>query len=239
VKVAQARPLLIVDSVTPALSGELEAQVAAIWSAERKRRSGTLFDGLLFSLNRDTTDLRGYLVSYRRFLAQQVRPELRGALSVRPVGVTGVLSCPDGVIIAQRADTVTMDAGRWELAPSGGVDGSTVATSGLIDPSAQVLSELEEEIGLKARDLEAAPCAFAIAEDPESRVTDIAYEIRTALPFRTIVDRFRSIPRREYTALAVLPARRGYGYGAEGVALTVLSEALVQCFAMLPAAARE
>ena len=143
---------------TPSPSPEVLERVATIWEAEKSKRGKALFNGSLFSIDSvSPTEITGWLAEYRWFLAQRRDPALRRALCVHPLGVTGVLCCADGVVLGRRAGSVEMDAGLWELVPSGSVDGSVTGPDGEIDLRGHLLTELKEEIGISEVEIAAPP----------------------------------------------------------------------------------
>jgi len=80
-----------------------------------------------------------YQASYRHYLAGRADPVLGHALGLRALGVSGLLSCQDGWVFGRRSAVVD-HCGQWELVPSGGAETTNL--------KAQILKELDEEIGL-------------------------------------------------------------------------------------------
>lgn len=192
----------------PTVTPDALARVEKIWQAEKARRGDALFNGPLFSIDCLSADqIIGWLAEYSWFLAQRRDPSLYPLLKVRPLGVTGVLRCADGIIFGRRGH-VEMDAGLWELVPSGGVDGSTVDSTGQIDLGAHLLIEMTEETGISATAVSAPPLAFAMVEDRSSRVTDIGLVLQTKLSASQVNERFAALENREYVELKVVPATR-------------------------------
>lgn len=185
------------------------ARVEEIWQAEKARRGDALFNGPLFSIDCSSADqIIGWLAEYSWFLAQRRDPSLYPLLKVRPLGITGVLRCADGIIFGRRGRYVEMDADLWELVPSGGVDGSTVDSTGQIDLGAHLLIEMTEETGISATAVSAPPLAFAMVEDRSSRVTDIGLVLQTKLSASQVNELFAALENREYVELKVVPATR-------------------------------
>ena len=110
-------PLTIVDEgPAPPLPPAVAETVDAIWAAELAKRPHA-FDGPMFSVTRlDGTLITGQWTTYRRFMARRRQPTLAEALGVRPLAVTGVLRCRDGIVLGRRGDGVTQAAGAFELA---------------------------------------------------------------------------------------------------------------------------
>jgi hypothetical protein len=190
----------------PSPSPKVLERVASIWDSERAKRGEALFNGNLFSIDRlGAAEITGWLAEYRWFLAQRRDPALRPELRVNPLGVTGILCCAEGVVFGRRAQNVEMDAGLWELVPSGGVDGSFVGPSGQIDLAAHLLAELREEIGILATEISAPPTPIAEVEDRMSHVTDVALIIEASLSAQQIKDRFSQLENQEYLETEVVP----------------------------------
>lgn len=217
---------------TPSPSPEVLERVATIWEAEKSKRGKALFNGSLFSIDSvSPTEITGWLAEYRWFLAQRRDPALRRALCVHPLGVTGVLCCADGVVLGRRAGSVEMDAGLWELVPSGSVDGSVTGPDGEIDLRGHLLTELKEEIGISEVEIAAPPRPILEIEDQSSHVTDIALIIETSISGQQVRSLFNGIENREYVELNVVPISnllqhaKTLGEALATVSLSVLLEA--------------
>lgn len=224
-----------VDGDPHPLPVEIEAEVDRIWEAERAL-SPQLFDGPLFSISvADGDQIRGTMTGYRRFVAQRRRPALAAQLAVRPLGVTGLHRCRDGVVFCRRAGDVEMDAERWELSASGSVDGRLRTSDGAIDLAAQILEELAQETGVEAAAIPAPPTPFACVDDDQSLVTDIGMLIVSDLAEADILARFDRRETREYEAVAVVPQRRLEAFAAE-IDLAPVSRALLRAAEPLLAA---
>jgi len=189
----------------PPLPPDLDAEVDRLWLAERSRQGGGLFNGHTFSaVVVEPARIAGHRIEYRRLIAQRLCPELFESLRVRPVGVSGLLQCADGIVFGRRARTGVQHPGLWELAPSGGIDTDSVQP-GLIDVRRQVLTELTEEVGLK-QDQVGVPAPFCLVEDEELRVLDIGFALTApALTAGAILALHQASGSREYGELAVVP----------------------------------
>ncbi|MBM3581099.1 MAG: NUDIX hydrolase, partial [Alphaproteobacteria bacterium] len=171
---------VIAGSEAPALPPALEAEVTAIWNAERARRYG-LVDGLIFSVERfSAARIEGRYVPYRRLVAQRADPTLFADLRVRPLAVSGVLTCKGGIVFGRRAADVADDPGRWELVPSGGVSPDSAGPGRRVDLGRQICAELAEEVGLKSADVSSLKVICAV-EDDETRVIDVGIAIMSPL----------------------------------------------------------
>lgn len=194
------------SAAPPAPSPTALERVSAIWESERAKGGEALFNGNLFSIDEmGATEITGWLAEYRWFLAQRRDPTLRPELRVNPLAVTGILCCTEGVVFGRRAQDVEMDAGLWELVPSGGIDGSFISPSGEIDLQGHLLAELREEIGILPKEISRPPTPIAEIEDRTSHVTDIGLILEASLSAQQITDRFSQLENREYLETKVVP----------------------------------
>lgn len=175
---------------------DLAERIEAIWRDEKSRRGDRLFDGTLFTLDSfDESEIRLAASSYKPFLAQVIDPSLReSGLVLRPLGVTGILTCPHGILFGRRAAHVTQNAGKWEPAPAGTLD--------CPDPFDTLSRELEEELGL-AEKPELSLCG--LVEDGESNVWDIIIKATLSRPFDAIAQARRDRGSDEYSDLRAIP----------------------------------
>jgi 8-oxo-dGTP pyrophosphatase MutT (NUDIX family) len=181
----------------PSLDAATQRIVDVIWEREQRQRPA-MFDGQVFSLiAQEGHILRGCLVSYRRFIAQRRDPTLFPLLRVRPLAVSGLLNCRDGLVFGQRATATTQDGGRWELAPSGGIDANTPT------PRDALMQELAEELGCPAASVTAAT-AFALVEDDATHTVDIGYALETNLSGAELRGCYLQTASAEYDAVAIV-----------------------------------
>ena len=134
------------------LPERLRRRVDEIWERERRQRPD-LTDGTILSVRSiDAGIVHAQPCPYRLFVARERDAELRRALGIRAIGVSGVLVLErtegTGVVLGRRATGVTEYGGAWELVPSGGLDPRRVDGNGLVDSLGCLLDELEEEVGL-------------------------------------------------------------------------------------------
>lgn len=189
----------------PEPSSEVQARIVAIWAAETARLGDKLFNGRVLSVERLGPErIVGWWTDYRRLIAQRREPRLYPALQVRSLAVTGILACRDGVVLGRRGPGVATDAGRWELAPAGSVDGKWLDAAGRPDLRAQVLVELEEEIGIAASCLIEPPAPVGLVED-EDHAIDVGLVLRVGLGAAEVEARFAGLAGREHSELRVVP----------------------------------
>ena len=121
----------------PDLAASLDAEVETLWRTACARvaagGAGALFNGRVFSAEVIAPDgITGHLTEFRRIVAQMERPDLFGALGVRPLAVCGVLRCADGVVFGRRHAGAIYQADMWQLPPAGSVDAHAVGTDGMV-----------------------------------------------------------------------------------------------------------
>lgn len=189
----------------PDLSASLDATVETLWHSASTRvaagGAGVLFNGRVFSADRITpTEITGHLTEFRRIVAQMEQPVLFEQLTLRPLAVCGVVRCADGIPVGQRHKASIYQPGLWQLPPAGSVDPSAIDANGRVDLRAQVLRELEEELGIAgaAIDLVRPLCAV---EHPGSHVTDIGILLTTRLTGAQVLEAHRTRGNAEYDPL--------------------------------------
>ena len=173
------------------------SRVDEIWTSEKKRRGNQLTNGKIYLLTGFSPDSLSICPSeYRFVLARRRDPELeKHGLNIRPLAVTGILLCADGLVLGRRGSSVADDVGLWEPAPAGGLSQD--------DPKAQVLEELEEELGIAATTIVSAE-ACGLIEDVESGVFDIIFRLRTIATEQDIRAAYAEKGSDEYVELAIV-----------------------------------
>lgn len=212
----------------PPLPDDLEKLVQDSWDAETKRRSGTLFNGRLFSVEDLGPDMiAGSFVEYRRFVAQLRLPDLFDRLRIRPLAVSGVIESPDGLIFGRRNPDLMTDGGKWELVPSGGVDPDTCLRNGHVDYMEQFYTELAEEVGIvRSQVYDSVP--LTLVGDFATNVFDLAIAALTDLPTERILAAFGESPR-EHSQLKLVRLVRFSRFLAEaGSDIASVTTALVR-----------
>jgi hypothetical protein len=183
----------------------LNAEVDQLWQAEQTRRGKALFNGKIFSAVEFTPDIiLGRIVEYRHLIAQRAKPELFEVLNIRPVAVSGLFQCANGVVFGRRSGMTTQDAGLWELCPSGGLDTSKTAAGCKMDYCAQILTELQEEIGISP-DVVTDIRPFCLVDDLDSHVIDIGIALTSSLSADEVIAIHRAAATKEYDKLFIVP----------------------------------
>lgn len=186
------------------LSGGVDAEVERLWQAEQTRRGNRLFNGKILSAIEVASDgILARIVEYRHLIAQRDNPDLFEALNVRPVAVSGLLECPEGILFGRRAAMTTQHAGLWELCPSGGLEMSAFVRDGAVDYRAQILAELREEIGVVAGAVSDVN-PFCVVEDLASHVVDIGIELHSTLSALQLRMLHHNSATKEYDELLIV-----------------------------------
>lgn len=173
-------------------------RVDEIWAAEKLKRGDQLTNGRVYSFS-DTRagSLLIQPAEYRYVLARRRAPDLvNEGLRIRPLAVTGILLCADGLVLGRRSDQVASDAGLWEPAPAGGLSRP--------DAVGQILDELREELGLEPSQVVLNE-ACGLVEDVESGVIDIVFRLQTPATTRDVINAYQALATNEYAELAIVP----------------------------------
>jgi hypothetical protein len=203
-----ADAIVRVTRAMPDLPAALEAEVERLWRAACIRveagGAGRMFNGQVFSIDRiDRQCIEGHLTEYRRLVAQMEDHALFPALGIRSLSTCGVLRCAGGVAIGRRPAAAIYQPGMWQLAPAGSVDAGAVAPDGSVDLAAQLLRELDEELGLSPTGI-GKPIPLCVVEHPGSHVSDCGLVLTTALDAEAVLAAHRSRGNREYEDLRIV-----------------------------------
>ena len=196
---------LVVTATTERLplGPALERRVEGLWRQEQAKRAAPLFNGELLSVvSIAPPRIEACVAEYRCFIAQRGDTSLSAQLRVRPLAVSGLLRCRDGVVFGRRAATSTQDAGRWELVPSGGVDRRALWPDGRVDVVGHLVDELHEEIGCAPTAVTSAE-PFLLVEDIASGVVDIGIDLALDLDAASVLAAHGGATN-EYDALKVV-----------------------------------
>jgi hypothetical protein len=191
--------LAIVDR-PKAIPGQLEARVDAIWQAKLADNPHGLFDGPIHAMLHHTPEeVTCYRTSYRYLVACRRDASLAAALSLTAIGVTGILTCGDGLVLGRRAANMASNRGRWELAPAGALSQNS--------PRTQLMEELSEELGI-VEDRVKSVEAVGITHDPDDRVYDLLLRLHVSLTDAEVRETYLAQGSSEYSELAVVPRDR-------------------------------
>jgi hypothetical protein len=192
--------LTVVDQ-KPHVPGPIQTEIARLWEEEQRRRSMPLVNGAILSaLSVSPSVIVGRIAEYREYLAQKAHPQLYRVLRVRPVAVSGILQCPEGLVFGRRGADVTDATASWELVPSGGIDMSGRTSEFCADYIAQLAAELREEIGISIESCRALEPICAV-EDETTHVLDIGIAMTTDLTLDRLREAHRTAESHEYKEL--------------------------------------
>lgn len=226
---------LVVTATTERLplGPALERRVEGLWRQEQAKRAAPLFNGALLSVvSIAPPRIEACVAEYRCFIAQRGDPSLSAQLRVRPLAVSGLLRCRDGVVFGRRAATSTQDAGRWELVPSGGVDRRALWPDGRVDVVGHLVDELHEEIGCAPTAVTSAE-PFLLVEDIASGVVDIGIDLTLDLDAASVLAAHGGATN-EYDALKVVKVSDVAGFVEQADApLVEVSLALLRARGLL------
>lgn len=183
-------------------SPDIDAQVDAVWARAIEQHPG-LFDGaVLRVVSCDEKFLHCAPISYRYFYAQQTEHSLRDALQLVCVGVSGLVTMDDQVLVGTRSAFVTQCPNLFELVPSGSLPAPTPKdTTDAIDYRQQLLIELHEETGIPKESVEKiAP--FLLVRDETDAVVDVCCSV--GLKNLDMQDLLQGSRSDEYAELALI-----------------------------------
>jgi hypothetical protein len=115
-----------------------------------------------------------------------------------------VIVGPDGVVFGRRPAGAVYQAGEWQLPPAGSVDMGAARPEGKVDLVAQLLTELEEELGLPAASVyDFRP--LSLVEHSGSHVLDLGIAMRTDWTAARIRAAHAQGGNGEYDPLEIVP----------------------------------
>lgn len=138
-------------------------------------------------------------IPYRYYYAQRLSKDLENKLAIKPLCVSGLLMLDNKIIFGRRSMTVTQYKDYWELVPSGSISQKYFANKRLIDYKAQLIEELEEEIGFSCSATELEP--FALIYDAGESTYDICCQIN----LKSQASKNLNLINKEYVELKSVP----------------------------------
>ncbi|AQS88327.1 phosphohydrolase [Neoasaia chiangmaiensis NBRC 101099] len=183
---------------SPALDADTAAHVAALWERACATRP-SLYNGRVFCATEIAPDrIAGRWTEYRLALAQMLDPDLFEVLQLRPLAVNGLMRTPDGIVLGRRAAKAIYQPDLRQSVPAGSIESRNGDRP--VDLAAQLAAEIEEELGLSARDV-VIHAPLLTCEHPGTHIVDIGIPFDCALPFATIHDIWQRHGNDEYDAL--------------------------------------
>ena len=184
------------------LAPDQERAVTQLWDQALLAKPG-LFDGPIVTVERIEI---AKLIVRRAHYRHAVAARQAAGIALKPLAVSGLLSCPDGLVFGRRAAFVSQCAGQWELVPSGGAE--------TLDLERQIVIELEEEIGLTSQQVTVGqPTALLIGQE----CVDVVIPLLTDLSAETIAACHATRGSKEYDRLLVTSAPHDFVAGREDV----------------------
>lgn len=209
------------DSAT--FAPDIDAQVDALWSRAVEMQPG-LFDGTILRVySSDAQGMRCVPISYRYFYAQQKDRQLQQALRLVAVGVSGLVTLEDKVLVGTRSASVTQCPNLFELVPSGSLPAPDQPTDSL-DYRRQLLTELREESGIEENNIDRCE-PFLLVTDETDAVVDICCAI--ALKNLKVTEVLDSLRSDEYTDMEFVPRQQLFSMVKTAPELWVSASALM------------
>ncbi len=198
--------VLRIERDMPPLDPAIDAAVTALWAEACQAHA--LFNGRVFSADSITPEaITGHWTEYRRIVAQMADPTLFDVLRIRSLAASGVLCCPDGIVIGRREPGSHYQPGLWQLPPAGSIDhGAAISgTSSRAGASWRhaILAELQEELGIPP-EAAARLTPFCLVQHPTG-VLDLGIRIDTTMGSTEIMARHSTLGDGEYDQLRIIP----------------------------------
>lgn len=191
------------DAPPPCLDAETEHRIEAIWQSARLRHPD-LYNGRVFCLSSmSETQLSGFWCEYRWVLARMKSEPPDILQGLRPLAVTAVLLCRDGVVLGRRSRESLYLPGYWQGVPAGSVESRDGGEA--VDLRAQLLEELTEEVGLASAVETEGP--LLACEHARTGIVDLGFLIRSALDFASVEKAWAETANREYDRLTCIAYR--------------------------------
>ena len=222
-------PKLDIECMDPLIpQRDVIERIEGLWLQALQDGGRKIFNGICHSLVEfDEKRLVLQPFEYKFLVAQRSDPETGDALALRPVGVTGLSLCQDGVVFGKRSSRLALNGGLWEAAPSGGLDRP--------DPEAMLFEELSEELGLE-RGVVRSKELIGLAEDTDSGEVDLVFKLALDVGRSGVVSSFQRKATQEYDDIAVVPVEDLAQFLASTGALLPALEPMLQLGGLIRAA---
>lgn len=184
------------------LPPSVNEEVNALWG-EALKVNPHLFDGpMLTVISIHGPHIRTAQAAYRHLVASRRSADMAKALGLRPLAISGILACPQGIALGLRGDAVAHGGGYWELVPSGLVEPTRDGSPP--DLSAQLCRELKEEVGLD-QDHVSTSEPIGMIDNTVTGVLDVIIPLSTRLQESQILSAHAIAGTNEYSSLKVVP----------------------------------
>lgn len=170
------------------------------WNTLTKKHPENYFDGFIFCLDEIyPTHLVGFYTRYSEYIAQNLLKNIPHYHPVISVGVTGLITHKEHILIGKRSKHVAVYPNLYELAPSGSLDKQFLKRYH-IDYVQHLLLELKEETNINSLDIQQI-IPFLIVYDPQIHALDICIHLKLQPDFKGCIQ--HNI--KEYSALKWIP----------------------------------
>ena len=183
------------DPLTP--PRDLLERIETLWQESLQDTGRRLFNGVCHSLVEfDGERIVLQPIDYKLLIANRSDPEIESRLPLRPLGVTGLSLCRDGIVLGKRSGELALNGGLWEAAPSGGLDKP--------DPEAVLFEELLEELGLEPGTVRTRELV-GLVEDTDSGEADLVFKLALDVGRSHVVSAHGRNATLEYDDIAIVP----------------------------------
>ncbi len=188
-----------ISSIKP-INKDIDKKVNDIWVSKRKYNK-YLYDSEIISvLEINNYKIQGFKSSYKNFVAQQNNCIVHKSIKIRPLAISGILLCEEGVVFGRRSNESFQGAGQIELCPSGAVDVDVVCTKFGVDVLRQLYSELSEELGIDGNFISKI-LPLGVIEDLSSGVIDLCAIIFLDISFDELTVKYKINQNFEYSEI--------------------------------------
>lgn len=172
--------------------------VEQIWIQAQQNNNKKFFNGsilnfITFNQTQNKVEILGHFISYKQFLAQQIKSDLK--LNIKPIGVSGIIFVIDNnnkyVLFSRRSNNTTEYQNLIELVPSGSIDQECVHNDGIIDYKSKLLAEFVEETNLSKEYIKEIT-GFSFVFDVVHNIYDVCCKIILNCSKKTILKNFNS-----------------------------------------------
>jgi len=194
---------------------QYKKKIDTLWKSDPLVNDGVVFNGNLLMLKEidqvslAEINLFGKFTEYKKFYISRKYDNI--PYTIQPVGVSGIILFKDNnenlyTMVNKRSDAVSNYPGYYELLPSGNVDDLYWnPDSGLIDYEKNLVTEFQEETGLKQSIIEKINL-LGIIHDRKENYYDITCEIILNESYEKVADSLNL--KGEYEKILFLPIEK-------------------------------
>lgn len=184
---------------------EIEDVVNLIWENANVQHSFQSTNSkVLHFIERVNNTIVAQVCEYKYFFAQTKQPTLFASLNITILAVSGITICRNGIVVGKRSTNLLQDPGYWEFTPSGSISAPDLSLNlGSDYARDQIIVELEEELGIKSREI-INISRVGYIWDTEANVIDLLFVITTTITRRELHSRSTHTIDDEYTEIHVV-----------------------------------